>query len=241
MKQQIKHFRALDKWFKTPLGSCLANAFCRELTQANDYLRGECLIQLGTCGANSWLKQLPYTHRWIASPFATKEPNYIECSLNHLPIDRASVDCIIAPLTLEAFAGDLNLLDEIDRILKPLGHVLFLGVNPWSLWGAAVKCSLLDFYNEKHIRLRTPMHVNRIFTQRGYLQCSLTSICYIPPINNQNIINKLLFIEEVGRMVWPLPSGIYCYIAQKYDLIQPSFTLKPLNDFIPAGFHPVVS
>lgn len=241
MKQQIKHFRALNKWFKTPLGMIVAKEFTRELKLASEYVHGETLVQLASCGSNEWLQGLHFTHKWIASPFSIKESNHFECSLNHLPLGRSVIDCVIAPLTLEAFAGDVNLLDEIDRILKPMGHIIFLGINPWSLWGAALKTGYLDCYNDRHTKMSTPTHINRVFTQRGYVQRNFSNFCYIPPINKQGVINKLTFLDEVGRMLWPFPSGIYCYIAQKYEYIEPSFMLKPVAEMIPAGFNPVIS
>lgn len=241
MKQKIKHFRALNKWFSTPLGINLANEFTRELKRSKDYLRGETLLQLGSCGNNQWLKQLNYIHKWVATPFSIKSANHIECTINHLPIDRSSVDCIIAPLTLEAFSGNFNLLDEIDRVLNPMGHVVFLGINPWSLWGAAIKLGRLDLYNDRITKMRTATNINRAFTQRGFNQRLLTTFCYIPPINNPNIINHLSFLDEVGKMIWPFPSGVYCYIAQKYELITPSLTRKSVQEMIPSDFHPVIS
>jgi SAM-dependent methyltransferase len=238
--QQIKHFRALNKWFKTPLGATVGLEFARDLKKSNDFVRGEILVQLGSCGTNEWLNHLYFQHTWIASPFSLKDNKHLECSLNQLPFPRNSVDCIIAPLTLESFPNSITLLDEIDRVLKPMGHVVFLGINPWSIWGAAVKCGFLNCYNDRTIKMRSPIYLNRTFTQRGYRQCLLSNMCYFLPINKQLVINKLLFLDEVGKMIWPLPSGVYCYIAQKYELIHPSLIKQPINQIIPAGLHPVI-
>lgn len=63
-----------------------------------------------------------------------QQKSQIECALNQLPLDRNSIDCIIVPLTLETFGSSLSLIDEIDRVLSPMGFVILLGINPWSLW-----------------------------------------------------------------------------------------------------------
>ena len=97
-------------------------------------MNGETLLQLGNCGDNLWLKKLNYARKWIVSPYSLANKVQIECALNQLPLDRNSVDCIIAPLVLEPFGNSLSLIDEIDRILNPMGFIILLSINPWSLW-----------------------------------------------------------------------------------------------------------
>jgi len=231
MKQQIKQFRALNKWFQSPLGLVAAQEFAQDLDPVYQCLTGETLVQLGNCGDNLWLKRLKYKNKWIVSPFALANKIHLECSLSQLPLDRNSLDCIIVPLTLEPFGSSYSLIDEIDRILKPMGFIILLSINPWSLWGAAMKLGLLHCYFDKNIKMRTPFNINRIFIQRGYRQYSLSNFCYIPPVNNKSLIKKLTFIDEIGKMLWPFPSGFYCYIAQKYQMIEPSVLLRPIKDF----------
>lgn len=244
IKQQIKHFRALNKWFKTPLGRMVTQEFCQELLPLNEFMIGDTVLQLGNCGNNFWLDQLRYTHKWVASPFSVDANNQMECSLNQLPLARSSVDCVIVPLSLEPFGNNLSLMDEIDRILKPMGFVVFLSINPWSSWGGAMKLGLLGCFANNRVKMRSPYNLNRTFLQRGYRQCSLINFCYFPPINNQAIIQKLFFLEEVGKMVWPVPSGLYCYVAQKYEYISPSLIVQPsirdiTKEYIP--LQPVIN
>ncbi|WP_298626947.1 methyltransferase domain-containing protein [uncultured Legionella sp.] len=222
IEQQIKHYQALNEWFKAPLGSAVADEFTRQLEQVKDYLRGDVLLQLGLCGENQWLDSFDFNHKWLASPFSLNKEPQLECSFNQIPLNRNSVDCVLVPLTLEPFGAGFSLIDEIDRILKPMGLIVLVNINPWSLWGAAMKSGLLHCYNDRHIKMRTAFNLNRIFLQRGYRQCSLNHFCYIPPVNNKSIIKKLSFFDEVGKMIWPFPSGFYCYIAQKYECISPT-------------------
>lgn len=235
IEQQLKQYRSLNKWFQSSLGIFIAHEFLIALEHQKDYLNGETLLQLGNCGDNLWLKKFNYRHKWIASPFFFADKVQIECSLHQLPLDRNSVDCIIAPLTLEPFESSFSLIDEIDRVLSPMGFVILLSINPWSLWGAAMKTGLLHCYADSKVKMRTPFNLNRIFLQRGYRQCSLSNFCYIPPVNNPSLIKKLTFLDEIGKMLWPFPSGLYCYIAQKYQIIEPYFKVKfvapPIKDY----------
>jgi hypothetical protein len=228
IEQQIKQYRALNEWFQSSLGLSIANEFSDQLEPVNDYLKGETLLQLGLCGDNPWLDTLNFNRKWIASPFASDNKIHLECSLNQIPLNRNSLDCVLAPLTLEPFGNNFTLIDEIDRILKPMGFIVLLSINPWSLWGVAMKCGLVHCYNDRRIKMRSPFHVNRVFLQRGYRQCALSNFCYIPPVNSKSLIKKLTFFDEVGKMLWPFPSGFYCYIAQKYEQIHPSLIVDPL-------------
>lgn len=228
-ERQVAHYRTLNQWFQTPLGDFVANEFCTDLKQLSPHLSGELLLQLGHCGNNPWLKLLNFQHKWLASPFSAPESIQMESSLNQLPIDRNSLDCVVMPLTLEPFGGGNGLIDEIDRVLKPMGFVIFLCINPWSLWGGALKCGLLKCYADNKVQMRSPFNLNRTLIQRGYRQISLSNFCYIPPVNSQHIINKLTFLDEVGKMLWPFPSGFYCYIAQKYELIHPESLIQPIS------------
>lgn len=222
IQQQKKHYQALNEWFKTPLGLRVSDEFTDQLKPLVDYLKGKTLIQLGNCGTNPWLNILDFNHKWIASPYDLNKAIDLECAFNHIPINRNTFDCVLAPLTLEPFGANLTLIDEIDRIIKPMGFVVLLCINPWSLWGGAMKCGFLSCYADHLVKLRTSYYINKLFIQRGYRQCLLNNFCYIPPINNEAVINKLEFIDEVGKMLWPFPSGFYCYIAQKYEAIAPS-------------------
>lgn len=230
IEQQIKQYLALNKWFQSPLGLSIAQEFKEQLEWVNEYLRGDCLLQLGNCGNNPWLDALKFNKKWIASPFISQNKINLECAFNQIPLNRNSLDCIVAPLTMEPFGASYSLIDEIDRVLKPMGYVVILSINPWSLWGGAMKLGLLDCYNQRAVKMRSPFSMNRIFLQRGYRQCSLSNFCYIPPINNQKIIKKMVFIDEVGKMLWPFPSGLYCYIAQKYEPIHPSLIGLAVQD-----------
>ncbi|EHL30078.1 hypothetical protein LDG_7983 [Legionella drancourtii LLAP12] len=161
-----------------------------------------------------------------------------------MPLSRNSIDCLVAPLTLEPFNNSITLIDEIDRVLKPMGFVVLLCINPWSLWGGAIKYGMLNCYRDRTIKMRTPFNLNRLFIQRGYRQVSLTNFCYIPPVNSASLIKKLTFLDEIGKMLWPYPSGFYCYIAQKYQIIQPSLFVSPISspiDDYQSPLQPVTS
>lgn len=228
IEQQTKQYSALNEWFKSPLGQYVTREFAQEVDAVAHLLKGNTLVQLGHYGDNLWLNSLDFKNKWLSFPKVEAGVD-LPCSFNQIPIIRDSVDCVVVPLGLEPYNNSLSLIDEVDRILKPMGCVIFLSLNPWSLWGAAIKSRLFNCFAESSIKMRSPYELNRVLLQRGYRQCSLTYFGYLPPINNNRVIKKLAVLNEIGKMIWPVPAGFYCYIAQKYEEINPALVHETLE------------
>ncbi|WED44343.1 methyltransferase domain-containing protein [Legionella cardiaca] len=213
---QKNRFQALKTWFSTDQGRHVGRAFTAELTHLSEFLYGETLLQLGDCGDNPWLQTLHYSHKWLATPY-TQLSSSVITAFNAMPLDRHSVDCIVAPLTMEAFTHKKNPIDEIDRILKPMGYIVFLGINPLSLWGLLMRFGWHTCFGTLPTHSMSVFFIKRAMLHRGYVQCSLSSFYFIPPIHKENLIHKLEFLNEVGKMMWPCPAGFYCLVVQKYQ------------------------
>ena len=227
---QMHKYQALDRWFETPQGLCVAKAFASELATVGDFFSGKQLLQLGHCGDNLWLPALNFRHKWFVTPGDGGGPKTLVASLNALPIERGSIDCVVAPLTLEAFGPDKNPLDEIDRILKPMGYVIFFGINPMSFWGAALRWGRLPCFGGVAGTLTSSLTLKSIMLQRGYTQCLHRTFYYIPPVVKEALIQKLSFFNEMGKMIWPFPAGFYCFIVQKYQPTTPSLLFDSFDN-----------
>ncbi len=228
--EQVTKYNALSHWFKTPQGLRVAKAFTSELTNVSELLSGHRLLQLGDCYQNTWMSQLNFNLKWIASPCETSNNTALITSLTSLPIDKHSVDCVIAPLTLDAFGLHKNPLFEIDRVLKPMGHVIFFGVNPWSFWGAGLRLGCVNCFGEKVNTLTSSIKLKNTLLSMGYSQCMLNSFYYIPPVTHPSLIQSLEFLNEMGKMIWPFPAAFYCLIMQKYQPLTPPFILNQYDD-----------
>ena len=221
LNDQANKYRALDNWFTSPQGIRVAHAFADELEHVGEQLSGENLLQLGSCGENLWLPALKYRNKFIVTPCNIPQKTSLMTSLTTLPVERDSIDCVIAPLTLEAFSHGKNPIEEIDRVLKPMGYAIFFGINPCSFWGAALHLRRLKCFGSLEATSTSSFTTKRMMLQRGYTQCAMTSFYYIPPVSSSFWVRNLAFFNEMGKMIWPFPAGFYCLIVQKYQPASP--------------------
>lgn len=239
---QKNMFHALHEWFLTPAGIRVAEAFNTELKALTDILHGETMVQLGSCGDNIWFPQLRYMHKWLLSPVLDSDKTVLLSSINQLPLQRDSVDCVFAPLTLNAFSHNVELLDEVDRVLKPMGYAVFLAVNPVSLWGMWLKLSRSNCFATKNNGLHSSLFTQHALSHRGYEICHLSNFYYIPPVSSQKMLSGLSILNVIGKMLSPLPSGFYYLIVRK---LQEDFLLpqavnhsEPLKTQAISGLSP---
>ena len=212
---QSKQFRNLDQWFSTAHGRVIGKVIHDELSDLNDLLLGDRLLQLGSCSNNSWLNVLNFQHKWIIHP--ERQDHAIHCAamLDDLPLDRDSIDCLIAPFTVDAFRVNAPLIDEIDRVLKPMGYVVFFGINPYSLWGLWLRYSQNNCFGGIKGSPHSLISLKRMMMHRGYHHCYCHEFYYIPPVREARMIYHLDFLNQVGKMLSPMPSAFYCLVMQK--------------------------
>lgn len=222
---QKTQFRALEDWFHTPQGLDVSNYFALELSHLNGLLYGEIILQLGGSGKDSWLQALHFSHKWQATCSPSSSSTFVS-SYKQLPIDRNSVDCIIAPMVMEAFDLANSPLDEIDRILKPMGYVVFFGINPLSLWGLHLRFKRSTCFGLLRAKPKSVLSVQRAMMHRGYSQNYFSSFYYIPPVSTKKWLDRLEILNELGKMISPCPAGLYCLVMQKHQEIEPNLLLN---------------
>lgn len=215
-KDYAQKYRSLNEWFKTPQGIAIAKSFMSELRSLDKWSYGNNFLQLGSCGENIWLPILKFNNKWIVNPYYNNISTSLCAVFKELPLARDSIDCIMAPLSMEAASNDI-ILDEIDRVLKPSGIVIFFGINPLSLWGMSLKLGYLDCFGTTNVRLQSSLLLKRNLSYRGFKPLVHKNFYFIPPVIKENIIHKLNFLNEMGKMIWPFPAGFYCLVLQKFQ------------------------
>ncbi len=215
---QKNRFLALDAWFQTPQGMHIEKAFSEEFAPLKSFLRGDNLLQLGSFADNAWLKLINYSFKRCATPvFKEGSPASFLTAFNQLPVARNSIDCIVAPFTFELLSGLKTAIDEIDRILKPTGFVVFLGTNPLSFWGILMRLGHLPGLGKMAGRPQSALVIKRAMYRRGYRHCSFSSFYFIPPLKQEKWLKRLEVLNTLGKIIWPCPAAFYCLVMQKYQ------------------------
>lgn len=66
---------------------------------------------------------------------AVWQPGLRVARFDELPFDEQSIDLVVMSPALDGATDPHRLLREVDRVLRPEGQLVVLGINPWSLWG----------------------------------------------------------------------------------------------------------
>ena len=228
MDEQRYNYRALDDWFRTPQGHHLGEAFALQLARCEDYLRGSTLLQIGLCGHNLWLDFLSFKKKYTFTPCLDAPQTHFIGSPQTLPFHRNSIDTIFAPMTCDIFGSDKRPLDEIDRVLKPMGYIVFLGINPLSLWGMVRRFHGLPCFGRASVTLTSSLFLRRELLARGYQQEAFEVFYYVPPFQNEKWIKRSLFLNDMGKLASFFPAGFYYLIMQKYENSLPP--LRPISE-----------
>ncbi|OYV54583.1 MAG: hypothetical protein B7X00_01200 [Legionella sp. 21-45-4] len=217
LDDQKTKYRALDDWFRTPQGTHVANDFALHVALVADMLYGSTVLQLGNCGNNTALSRLPFKRKWVVSPCLDAMGTHVISSVKSVPFARHSVDCVFAPFAMEIVGWDNSPLDEIDRVLKPMGHLILFGMNPFSLWGLALRAGFINRLGNRGISLISPLLLQQRLLQRGYVQRVFESFYYIPPVRDLKWIRRFEFLNQMGKMLSPMPPGFYYLMMQKHE------------------------
>jgi SAM-dependent methyltransferase len=147
-----------------------------------------------------------------------------------LPIASQSIDVVALPHVLEFSDNPHQILREVDRILRPEGHVLISGFNPFSLWGLRRIFSRggAEYPWQGHYlavgRLRDWLKLLGLETQGGAFGC------YVPPVLSEQWLQRWDFMARAGDRWWPYTGAVYVVSAVKrvrgMRLIRPAWNKR---------------
>jgi SAM-dependent methyltransferase len=200
-------------WLATPLGRrCLANEQ-RLIRGALDRVFGEQFLQIGAWGPrNAFLRYARTQRRALIDWRPDAEADVISDS-ERLAIASDAIDVVLLPHTLERTESPHALLREVDRILRPDGHLLVLSFAPAGLWGLRHLLSSRGFPDGRE-------RVVREGRLRDWLELlsfdvgSATRYCHTLPIERFKQL-RVLPREELAQRWLPMLSGGYLLRAQK--------------------------
>ena len=167
-------------------------------------------------------------------------PDLIVSGFEELPLESQSVDLVVLPHQLEFSPAPHQILREADRVLRPEGRLVVVGMNPLSLWGLRQSLSRRPFApflppTGQLIgipRLRDWMKLLSFEIDSGHYGC------YAPPCRTQKWLDRMHFLEDAGDRWWPICGAVYMVSAVKrvrgMRLIGPAWKRRPAPKAAPA-------
>jgi hypothetical protein len=212
--------RGLHAWYQRPLGRALARAEQQALAGQLPNLFGYHLVVIDPPWEECKLDDSRITHQVIQRAALTIAPQAsLAANPQHWPIQTDSVDAIILPHTLELTANPHQVLREADRCLIPDGHLVILGFNPFSLWGARQVLTRRTDRPPWSSRFRSQHRVMDWLGLLGFETLHSQYLFQRPPLQSERILRKLQFLEPAhgtGRM---LLSAGYILLARKRSIL----------------------
>jgi SAM-dependent methyltransferase len=244
-KKSTQIRKALRTWLSEPLGQSLLEEETQQLAPRIEKLFGYHLLVLGEPQFLSCMTSSPILHRvWVHPEIAAStEGNPLNARQDKLPIISDEIDVVFLAHCLEAIHNPHEVVREAYRVLKPEGHIIITGFNPWSSWG--IWRGLVRYIKKAPWDGRF-ISLSRVKDWLALLGFDITHVqtCYFrPPVTNAATLRRLKWLEWLGRWVWPFWGGTYIVFAQKRVMtltpIRPTWE-KP-NQLLPVGLGEPVS
>ncbi len=136
LQEQVGVTTRLSTWYQTPVGRLIGAELVARIAKLADESFGYHALTVGAV-----LPEAPALrirrHEQVAATMM-ELPYWGDGGLladfDALPIASESVDLLIALHVLETDRDPHDLMRELDRVLRPEGHMLIVGINPLSVW-----------------------------------------------------------------------------------------------------------
>jgi len=209
--QRVERRRDARPWYDTTLGHYVLEREHTYIDAAVSDIFGFNALQFGL-SQYDLLRASRITTHITLGPYP---PARLRTDFDSLAIESQSIDLALMPHVLEFSSAPHQILREVERVLIPEGHVLITGFNPLSLWGAchAIRRRSGEYpWRGKFISLP---RLKDWLALLGFEVVAGKLACYVPPMQSEQWLSRLQFMEAAGDRWWPLGGGIYCLLAKK--------------------------
>ena len=208
----------LADWLHTPPGQYLLAWEQAQLDAAVVDFFGFHALQLGLAELPA-LRANRMPHQWLALDGARPMAGVaLQCEFDALPFEANSLDLVVLPHALERSQDPHQTLRECERVLRPEGRLVILGLNPASLWGLRQNLGRLGSG-----RLFLPQSGDFIgyWRLRDWLRLLSFEVdsarfgAYCPPLRSEAWLHRWRWTESVGSRWWPVLGAVYFITAVK--------------------------
>ena len=215
----------LETWYQTPIGQEVANVIDGIIREPLDHTFGQSILYLGDVVCDQWLNDSRIPFKIIASDTKLKATQMLT-AYDTLPLPERSVDLVICAHALEHTHHPETYLAELTRVLVPEGHMIIIGFNPLSFWGAARALHQVPAFHGRYFHRAGYVHY--WLTEHGCHVYDQVSCVFRPPWVKG--WRSLRVLETLGNMAGIFPGGLYVQFVRKETIqaipIRPLFKYK---------------
>jgi len=213
----------LRRWYQQLPGRLLLQMEREVLEDALPTLFGYHILQIGLSEETKALQASRILHRVVMDRALSPALDGAESggatplqgSAEALPFSADSLDVVILNHSLEFSRDPHQVLREVDRVLIPEGHVVVLGFNPnslWMIWRLLLGWKSKPPWCGSFIR---PARLRDWLQLLGFDIIDSHFYFFRPPLSNEKALNRLRFVERMGRFGWMSFGGAYMIVARK--------------------------
>lgn len=201
--------REAQDWFAGPLGSLLLDCQQEFIAEQLDRLFGSFLLHYGFAAPQSPpLQQISHRIRLGAQLPGVE----IACEESAWPVLEHAADVVLLQHALDFALSPHQLLREAARCVRPGGHLLVVGIHPWSLWGLR---RYLAGDVLAQARCISPVRLGDWLHLLGFALEKRRFGCYRPPLSSSVWQSRTARLEPWGES-WRMPGGgFYLLVVRK--------------------------
>jgi SAM-dependent methyltransferase len=199
-----------DEWLETPLGQYVAEREQAVYARVVPDLFGFYALQMGAASM-PLLTASRVTHKFT---LAWDTNAALLAEADQLPFAEAQFDVVVLPHTLEFQALPHEVLREAYRVLRPEGHLLISGFNPYSLYGVK-RYFGRERYGPWGGEFISLSRAKDWLTLLGFDILGGQLDCYNVPAQSEATLQRLAGLEQAGERWWPFAGGVYLLHAVK--------------------------
>lgn len=199
----------LAAWFAGPLGSLLLEREQRLLEEQLGQHFGSFLLHYGFCAGELPLpRQIAHSVR-LGAPLPGVE---IVCAEEAWPVLEHGADLVVLQHGLDFAVSPHQLLREAARCVRPGGHLLVLGIHPWSVWGLRHALGAGALAPAHCI---SPSRLTDWLRLLGFALENCRHGCYCPPLSSPGWQARLQGAERWAEGLQLPGAGCYLLAARK--------------------------
>ncbi|GJL82090.1 MAG: hypothetical protein DHS20C01_17240 [marine bacterium B5-7] len=212
--KDLERLEQFDRWLASPQGVQLAERECAAVSELAPERYFPVAAQFGVTGSDLLVDVNAGRRVRVTAPGEHVPEGAVFSDFHALPFGHHSIDLAVLPHTLDFVADPHALLRELTEAMAPDGHILIIGFQPYSLWGARKWLWLPRDVVPWCGHFFSTSRIQDWLSLMGYRVRSGKMLVYRPPIFRQGVHEKLAFLERAGDRWWPMFGAVYMIHAQ---------------------------